>query len=727
MSPPGPSHLHFPLGDPALSDLGTLRLPPTSKRLIAPDRLTRPLTTVPGIGPATARRMGAIGVQTIGDLLLYVPFRHEAPSRLTSVADIRVGEEVTLRIRVQSCSVRSTRRPGLKVLEALIGDASGSTVAVWYNQNYLKPSFDGHPEVLVRGSLVRRGGFSSFVVKRHEIIEDGGEGVHTLGLVPVYPASGELSVRAIRSALNRVSPEAAHMVDPLTAKLCADRRYLPKAEALMAYHFPRSLKAARRARERLAFEELLLLQLALVQRRRQEEEGRHAVALDPPSSLAATFVEALPFSLTGAQRRVIAEIETDLMRSVPMRRLLQGDVGSGKTVVAGYCLVRAAEHGGQAAVMAPTEVLADQHAVRLAAQLQPVGVEVGLLKGSQTVGERRRVCGRLARGELQVVVGTHALIQEGVVFRDLRVVVVDEQHRFGVHQRDALAGEGDAGVWPHTLHMTATPIPRTLSLTLYGDLDLSVIDELPPGRTLVRTHIVLPDQRAKMWLHVRTHIDRGRQVYVVCPVIDESEALEMASAVATFEEVSQVELAGYRVLLLHGRLSPAEKQATMAAFAAGEADVLVSTTVVEVGVDIANATVMVIESARRFGLSQLHQLRGRVGRGADESHCMLMADRDDDEALDRLSLFAETTDGFALAEADLRARGEGSLFGERQSGIGDLHVARLLQDQAILLAARATAQALLQADPGLNDPRYLFLAEAAEERFGGRTYWLDRV
>ena len=727
MSPPGRSHLHFPLGDPVPCDPGTLRLPSTSKRLISPERLTRPLTAVPGIGAVTARRMGAIGVRTIEDLLLYVPFRHEPPSRLTSVNDLQVGEDATLRVRVQSCSVRSTRRPGLKVLEALVGDASGSTVAVWYNQNYLKPLFDERPEVLVRGSMVRRGGFSSFVVKRHEIIENGGEGVHTLGLVPVYPATGELSVHGIRTALNRVTAEAAHMVDPLTALQCAGRRYLPKAEALLAYHFPRSLKAARRARERLAFEELLLLQLALLQSRRRDEARRYAAVLDPPSSLAAGFVEALPYSLTGAQRRVIAEIEADLTRAVPMRRLLQGDVGSGKTVVAAYCLVRAAEHGGQAAVMAPTEVLADQHAIRLAAQLQPVGLEVGLLKGSQGTRERRLVCGRLTRGELQVVVGTHALIQEGVGFRDLRVAVVDEQHRFGVHQRDALAAQGDDGAWPHTLYMTATPIPRTLSLTLYGDLDVSVIDELPPGRTPVRSHLVFPEQRGKMWQQIRAHVDRGRQAYVVCPLIGESEALQAASAVTTFEEVSQGELAGYRVLLLHGQLPAADKQAAMAAFAAGEADVLVSTTVIEVGVDVANATVMVIESARRFGLSQLHQLRGRVGRGTDESHCMLMVEREDDEALDRLALFARTTDGFVLAEADLRARGEGQLFGERQSGFGDLHVARLLQDQALLVAARAAARALLHADPELKDPRHVFLARAAEERFGSRTHWLDRA
>lgn len=727
MSPAGRCGLHFPLGEPVSQGPDALRLPPTSKSRIDPQRLARPLTAVQGIGSVTARRLGGIGLHTVGDLLLYVPFRHEPLSRLTSVGGIQEGGDTTLRVRVLSCSVRSTRRPGLKVLEALVGDSSGSIVAVWYNQNYLKPTFEQHPEVLVRGSLVRRGGFSSFVVKRHEVIDSGEEGVHTLGLVPVYPASGDLSVHSIRAALNRVAPEAAHMVDPLPASLRAGRRYLGAPEALLAYHFPRSLKAARRARERLAFEELLLLQLALLQKRRRDEEGRRAVPLHSPGAMAAAFVQALPFSLTGAQRRVIAEIEADLARAVPMRRLLQGDVGSGKTVVAAYCLVRAVEDGGQAAVMAPTEVLADQHAAGLAAQLAPVGLEVGLLKGSLSAAERRRICGRLVRGELPVVVGTHALIQEGVTFRDLRVAVVDEQHRFGVHQRDALAGPGEGSVWPHTLHMTATPIPRTLSLTLYGDLDVSVIDELPPGRTPVRTHLILPQQRSEMWDHVRTQLDAGRQAYVVCPLIDESDILQVASATATYEDISRGELADYRVLLLHGRLAADEKQKAMAAFAAGDADVLVSTTVIEVGVDVTNATVMVIEGARRFGLSQLHQLRGRVGRGAERSDCMLMVDEEEEEALQRLRLFARTTDGFVLAEHDLRSRGEGQLFGERQSGFGDLRVARLLQDQALLIGARATARALLAADPELRDPRHVLLAEAAEERFGDRAHWLDRA
>lgn len=727
MSPAGRCGLHFPLGEPVSQGPDGLRLPPTSKRRVDPRRLALPLTAVQGIGSVTARRMGGIGLHTVGDLLLYVPFRHEPLSRLTSVSGIQEGGDTTLRVRVLSCSVRSTRRPGLKVLEALVGDQSGSIVAVWYNQNYLKPTFEQHPEVLVRGSLVRRGGFSSFVVKRHEVIDSGEEGVHTLGLVPVYPAPGDLSVHSIRAALNRVAPEAAHMVDPLPASLTAGRRYLGAPEALLAYHFPRSLKAARRARERLAFEELLLLQLALLRKRRRDEEGRRALPLSSPGALAAAFVEALPFSLTGAQRRVIDEIEADFARAMPMRRLLQGDVGSGKTVVAAYCLVRAVEGGGQAAVMAPTEVLADQHAARLAAQLAPVGLEVGLLKGSLSAAERRRICGRLVRGELPVVVGTHALIQEGVTFRDLRVAVVDEQHRFGVHQRDALSGPGEGSVWPHTLHMTATPIPRTLSLTLYGDLDVSVIDELPPGRTPVRTRLILPQQRSEMWEHVRTQLDAGRQAYVVCPLIDESDALQVASATATYEDVSRGELADYRVLLLHGRLAPDEKQKAMAAFAAGEADVLVSTTVIEVGVDVTNATVMVIEGARRFGLSQLHQLRGRVGRGAERSDCMLLVDEDEEEALQRLRLFARTTDGFVLAEHDLRSRGEGQLFGERQSGFGDLRVARLLQDQALLSSARATAQALLTADPELRDPRHVLLAEAAEERFGDRAHWLDRA
>jgi ATP-dependent DNA helicase RecG len=439
-------------------------------------------------------------------------------------------------------------------------------------------------------------------------------------------------------------------------------------------------------------------------------------------------LQALPYRPTSAQTRVMGEIEADLGRGVPMRRLLHGDVGSGKTMVAVYCLLRAVEQGAQAALMAPTEVLADQHYLGLSQQLSDEGVRVGLLKGSQAAAERQAVRAALESGELDVVIGTHALIQEGVTFRDLRVVVVDEQHRFGVRQRDAILTVDREGYWPHTLHMSATPIPRTLSLTLYGDLDISVLDEMPAGRRPVVTKLVFAESELEMWEFVRCQLREGYQAYVVCPLIEESESLQAASASRTFADLSAGELSGFEVRLLHGQLPPSEKAAAMAAYTSGEAQVLVSTSVIEVGVDVSRANVMVIMGARRFGLSQLHQLRGRVGRSGEQSYCFLMAEGEGSDVLERLALFARTPDGFDLAEADLRARGEGQLFGERQSGIGDLEVASLLRDRALLEEARAEARALVEhltTQSGLRGLRLLL--EAAQARFGKKVGWMDRV
>ncbi len=405
---------------------------------------------------------------------------------------------MTLRARVLSCATRQTARRRVSVLEALVSDESGSVVALWYNQSYLEPAFRERPEVLLKGVLTRQRGAPVFLVKRHEILGESEESRHILGLVPVYPSTADLSVRTIRTLLHEAAPLAASLMDPLPAEMLARRRYAGRAEAVLASHFPVDLAEAGKARERLAFEELLLLQLAVLQQRRAQDAHERARGLEPPAALSAAFLAGLPYTPTSAQLRVIAEIERDLQKTVPMRRLLHGDVGSGKTMVAAYCLLRAVEQGSQGALMAPTEVLADQHYLGLSAQLAAHGVRVRLLKGSQTAAERRGVRKGLESGEVDVVVGTHALIQEGVRFRDLRLAVVDEQHRFGVSQRDAIvAGEGQSGegqsLRPHTLHMSATPIPRTLSLTLYGDLDVSVLDEMPPGRRPVRTRLVPPE------------------------------------------------------------------------------------------------------------------------------------------------------------------------------------------------------------------------------------------
>jgi len=720
--------VHYPLASGAFLRREDLGKAPTTKATIDPDALDRPVSVLRGVGTTTEGRLRGLGVETVGDLLLHLPFRHESPSRLARVGDLRLGEEVTLRATVATCCVRETARRRVKVLEALVSDDSGSVLAVWYNQAYLEAPFQERPEVLLKGSLVRQRGRLLFVVKRHEILSEKGESRHILGLIPVYPSTADLSVRTIRTALHAAAPMARHLVDPLPSRLRAERRYAGRADAVLASHFPSSPQEAARARDRLAFEELLLLQIAVLRRRQAQDSSRRALPLRPPGDLCRAFLDALPYEPTGAQLRVIAEMDSDLAGSVPMRRLLHGDVGSGKTMVAAYGLLRAVEECGQGALMAPTEVLADQHYLGLSGQLSRHGVRVGLVKGSQRGSERRAILQALEAGEMDVVVGTHALIEDRVRFHDLRLAVVDEQHRFGVRQREAIraaAGPGGGETWPHVLHMSATPIPRTLSLTVYGDLDLSVLDEMPPGRHPVRTRLVPRESVHRMWEAVRADLRRGRQAYVVCPLIEESEALDVASAKRMYEVLGVGELQGFRLRLLHGQLPSAEKAAAMAAFVAGEVDVLVSTSVIEVGVDVANAAVMVIVGAQRFGLSQLHQLRGRVGRGTEMSSCFLLPDGEDEGMLDRLRLFARTSDGFALAEADLAARGEGQLFGDRQSGLGDLEVASLVRDKRLLEDARAVAKRMMgKKDVGLDSP---LLEEFAELRFGSRLSWMERA
>jgi ATP-dependent DNA helicase RecG len=717
--------IHFPLGSPAVP-AGTVNLPPTSKATINPRELERSVGELRGVGKTTQKRFHGLGIETVGDLLLHLPFRHESPSQIKGVASLVAGEEAVLRVRVASVASKQTARRRVSVLEALVSDDTGSIVALWYNQGYLEAPFAKRPEVLLKGVLVRQRGSSHFLVKRHEILGDDEESRHILGLVPVYPSTADVSVRTLRNAVHEAAPLARHLIDPVPARLLAGKRYPGKADAVLLRHFPSTQREAHCARQRLAFEELLLLQTAIMSRRLAQDRGRSALPLVGHGGLTGAYLESLPYELTAAQRRVVGEIESDLAKESPMRRLLHGDVGSGKTVVATYCLLLAVEEGGQAALMAPTEVLADQHYLELVQRLTPLGVDVRLLKGSQSAGEKREVLEAVSGGARLLVVGTHALIQEGVRFTDLRVAVVDEQHRFGVKQRDAVLAAGENGLWPHALHMSATPIPRTLSLTLYGDLDVSILDEMPPGRIPVSTKLVFAKSEQQMWSFVRNELDRGRQAYVVCPLIEESDSLDAAAATQTFDNLTRGELAGYRLRLLHGSLKSPQKVEAMTEFSAGRVDVLISTTVIEVGVDVPNATIMVIMGARRFGLSQLHQLRGRVGRGGGKAYCFLMVDSEEETVLARLALFARTSDGFALAEADLAARGEGQLFGERQSGLGDLQVASLLRDRALLEQARRVAARVLSREGGPG-AEYGLLVEAAESRFGSKIDWVDRA
>jgi ATP-dependent DNA helicase RecG len=642
------------------------------------DALDRTVDVLPGVGPAVKKRLERLGLQTIGDLLGHRPFRYEEPVPERRIADLTPDEDVAIEGEVLKMSKR--RRGRLQMLTARVDDGSATISATWFNQPWLERQLQPGTRVRLRGRQGRYG----FDVRSFDI----GDAEATADFAPVYAASEEITTKKLRELVGAALPVA--LTDPLPAAL-KQRESLPQRDdALWAVHRPRSLGEAEQGRRRLAFDELLLLQVVLA-RRRRERESEIAPALLAPAELVARYRDVLPFRLTEHQERAIAEIDADLQRTVPMQRLLQGEVGSGKTVVALYALLRAVEAGRQGALMAPTETLAEQHFLTLEEPCRVLGVTCALLTG--TVKHDLRA---------DIVVGTHALIQKGVELPNLAVAVVDEQHRFGVEQRKALA-EGRS---PHVLHMTATPIPRTLALTVYGDLAVSEIAKPPADRKPVKTAWVTEERSAAAYSRLRKHLDAGRQAYVVCPLIEESETTQARAAEAEAERLRHGELRGYRVGLLHGRLRPADRRELMARFKARELDVLVATTVIEVGVDVPNATIMIVQEADRFGLAQLHQLRGRVGRGAEQSYCLLISRaREDltDAAVARLEALVRTTDGFELAEVDLDIRGGGQLLGTRQSGLTDLRFAHLRKDRPLLERARAVADELVDLEGPLAD------------------------
>jgi ATP-dependent DNA helicase RecG len=552
-------------------------------------------------------------------------------------------------------------------------------------------------------------------------------------VIPVYPASKEVSSGRLRRAVGALLDRFGDVPDFVPERLRRAHSLPGRAAALEAIHRPADRKEANRARARLVYDELFVLQVGLALRRRAQEAGQHGQPLQTDGDLTKRLLASLPFQPTGAQSRVMSEIGADLSRSKPMHRLLQGEVGSGKTLVALWALLCAVQSGVQGAIMAPTEVLADQHGINLRGLLEPLGEGGGLFGGPRvevltagiTGAARQRILEGVAAGEVDLLVGTHALLSEGVEFRRLGAIVVDEQHRFGVHQRVKLREKGDS---PHVLIMTATPIPRTLALTLYGDLDVSTLDELPPGRTPIATHVVADATlRERAYQRVREEVAAGHQAYVVCALKDESDKVEVRSAKAEAERLRAEVFPDLRVGLVYGDMPAREKEATMDRFRAGEVDVLVSTTVIEVGVDVPNATVMLIEDADRFGLSQLHQLRGRVGRGQAPGLCILFADPLTDEGRARMEAIARTNDGFELANEDLRIRGEGTVFDARQSGLSDLKLARLIDDFDWVQRARKDAFALVDADPELSEPGHRRLRQEVLARLGdGRAEWLAR-
>jgi ATP-dependent DNA helicase RecG len=647
------------------------------------EELERAVDALPGVGPAVKKKLERLGLATVGALLRHRPFRYEEPVAELRISELGGNDEVAIRGEVLSVSKR--RRGRLQMLTARVSDGSATISATWFNQPWLERQLQPGTPVRLRGRQGRYG----FDVRSFDI----GGGEATADFAPVYPASEEITAKKLRELVGAALPPS--FLDPLPAPLKESDSLPPRVDALWALHRPRSLEEAERGRRRLAFDELLFLQVGLALQRR-ERAAEVAPALEPPGELVARYRDVLPFRLTDHQERAIAEIDADLVRTTPMQRLLQGDVGSGKTVVALYALLRAVEAGRQGALMAPTETLAEQHFLTLDEPCRRLGVSCALLTSSSPKRERDLA------PQADVVVGTHALIQEGVRLDNLAVAVVDEQHRFGVEQRKALT-EGRS---PHVLHMTATPIPRTLALTVYGNLAVSEITKPPANRKPIITAHVTEDRSAAAYSRLRTHLDAGRQAYVVCPLIEESETSQARAAEAEAERLRRGELRGYRVGLLHGRLRPADRRELMARFKAHELDVLVATTVIEVGVDVPNATIMIVQEADRFGLAQLHQLRGRVGRGAEQSYCLLISRAREDlteSATARLDALVRTTDGFELAEVDLDIRGGGQLLGTRQSGLTDLHFAHLRKDRPLLERARELADELVDAGGPLHD------------------------
>jgi ATP-dependent DNA helicase RecG len=623
-----------------------------------------------------------MGLELVGDLLWQRPRRYEEPVPAKRISELFGEQEAVIEATVRTVSSR--RRGRLKILTARVTDETGEIKATWFNQPWLEGRLSPGTRVRLRGRANRFG----FAVSSYDL---EGE-VETADFAPVYPASEDVSQKKLRELRVQVLGLVRDAGEPLPAELRVREKLALRADALATLHRPRALAEAETGRVRLAFEELLVLQLALA-RTTAAREKSSAQPLAAHGELMERYRVSLPFTLTADQERAIAEIDGDLARSTPMHRLLQGDVGSGKTVVALYALLRGVEAGRQGALMAPTETLAEQHFLTVDELCAPLGVRVSLLTSSLRAREHALARQLIASGDAHLVVGTHALIQKEVDFHDLAVAVVDEQHRFGVGQRSALV-EGRS---PHVLHMTATPIPRTLALTVYGDLDTSELAVLPANRKPIVTAWVTEDRSSEAYRRLRRHLDEGRQAYVVCPLIEESETRVARAAEAEAERLRAAELRGYRVGCLHGRLRPGDRRALMASFKAGELDVLVATTVIEVGVDVPNATIMIVQEADRFGLAQLHQLRGRVGRGAEQSYCLLVS-RPREEltegAVERLEAMVASTDGFELAERDLEIRGEGQLLGARQSGLSDLRFVRLRRDRELLERARDAARSL---------------------------------
>lgn len=701
--------------------------------------LTDSVRYVAGVGPKLAVKFQKLGVETAMDLLRYYPRRYIDRSTVSPINKLKLGAEVTVIGTVVKVDKKFTPRQHKKILTVDITDGAGYLSAVWFNNWWHADKMPPGTEVSFSGKVVFGYGRLQMSNPAYDILgnderEEGKKGIGEEGretgtkgieegwntgrIIPLYSASSEIATNTIRRIIANLLDSILGLPDPLPEQFRRARGLVPLDAAVRQIHLPDDMSAAVAARRRLIYDEFFYLELGLGLKKARLDKALKGLPHKTSGPMVDAFFSALPFALTDDQKQVIEEVKADMEKPAPMHRLLQGEVGSGKTAVAVAALVMAVNGGFQGAIMAPTEVLAEQHALKIA-ELLPDGVMLALLTGSTTGSKRAEILAKVAKGEIDIVAGTHAVIQEGVEFKKLGLAVVDEQHRFGVRQRLELKEKGDA---PDVLVMTATPIPRTLALTLYGDLDVSIIRELPAGRREIETIVADQKHRGEAYKLIRQQIVMGRQAYVVCALVDESDKVELKAATAEAKRLQKEVFPDLKVAVIHGQMKSSEKERIMAALRCGELDILIATTVIEVGIDVSNATVMLIENAERFGLSQLHQLRGRIGRGEHKSFCILFADPATDDAKARMKTIAETTDGFALAEADLRIRGEGQIFGPRQSGLPDLKIASVIRDLTVLLEARDDAFALIKSDRELANHAGL-LAEV-KDRFGDKFDWL---
>ena len=694
--------------------------------------LATPVQFLKGVGPQRAELLARLGLYYARDVLFFFPRDYQDLTDQREINDLEEGRYQSVVGTVEDIDLRGTSSGGC-VLGVLVRGARGVLRALWFNQSFMRDRFAVGQRVMLSGKPKNEGLMWQMTHPRVEPLDDGEE-LPVGRILPIYPLTEGLQQWQIRKVVRAALDEYVGVLDEVfDVEYLKAHNLWPLRQALPQVHFPDNHENLTAARRRLVYQELFVLQLALAIRRRQQHDQRQAPVLVATARIDARIRRLFPFALTPGQQQAIGEIAADMAQPLPMNRLLQGDVGSGKTVVALYAMLTAVAHGHQAVLMAPTEVLARQHALTLERLLAHSHVRRGQLRGGLPAAQRGELLRQIAAGELDIIIGTHAILQEDVEFAKLGLVVIDEQHKFGVRQRARLKQKGDAAsapsshkqaaspfpeLDPHYLVMSATPIPRTVTMTLFGDLDISTLRDTPPGRQQINTYIAGEDKRAKWWDFFRRKLRDGRQGYVVTPLVDESQEAPGESVEATFERLTNGELADFRVGLIHGRMNPAEKGAVMDAFRRGETQVLVSTSVIEVGVDVANATLMTIESGQRFGLAQLHQLRGRISRGTHPGFCCVFTAATSDEAAARLQAFASTTDGFRLAEIDFELRGPGDIFGTRQHGLPPLRIADLTRDAAVLDEARHDAHALIAADAGLADARHALLRRMVLTRYG---------